>query len=119
VAANALEAELTATERTAVQRYTFPATAKANVLLNAGQALHKNVNSKVEILDDRTVRTDITGSGFCRPSRPYTVYTVTRFIRPPVSPVHPKDPGPRRHVYGPGGRRLRPGRRTGGTRPSS
>ncbi|MER6123545.1 GH92 family glycosyl hydrolase [Streptomyces sp. NPDC001795] len=77
-----IEAELTATERTGVQRYTFPATDKANVLLNAGQALHKNVSSKVEILDDHTVRTEITGSGFCRSTRPYTVYTVTRFDRP-------------------------------------
>ncbi|MFC3572575.1 GH92 family glycosyl hydrolase [Streptomyces yaanensis] len=77
-----IEAELTATERTGVQRYTFPATGKANVLLNAGQSLHKNVSSKVEILDDRTVRTAITGSGFCRSTRPYTVYTVTRFNRP-------------------------------------
>ncbi|MDR3080236.1 MAG: GH92 family glycosyl hydrolase [Streptomyces sp.] len=77
-----IEAELTATERAGVQRYTFPATDKANVLLNAGQSLHKNVSSKVEILDDRTVRTEITGSGFCRSTRPYTVYTVTRFDRP-------------------------------------
>ncbi|MFF3905785.1 GH92 family glycosyl hydrolase [Streptomyces sp. NPDC001848] len=77
-----IEAELTASERTAVQRYAFPATDKANVLLNAGQALHKNVSSKVEILDDRTVRTEITGSGFCRSTRPYTLYTVTRFNRP-------------------------------------
>ena len=36
-----ITAELTATERTGVQRYTFPATDKANVLLNAGQSLHR------------------------------------------------------------------------------
>ncbi|MFD1661536.1 GH92 family glycosyl hydrolase [Streptomyces caeni] len=77
-----IEAELTATERTGVQRYTFPATDKANVLLNAGQSLHRNVSSKVEILDDHTVRTQITGSGFCRSTRPYTVYALTRFNRP-------------------------------------
>jgi predicted alpha-1,2-mannosidase len=79
---NGIKAELTATVRTGMQRYTFPPTHKANVLLNAGQALHKNVTSNVEILDDRTVRTSITGSGFCRGTRPYTVYTVTRFNRP-------------------------------------
>ncbi|WP_330309143.1 MULTISPECIES: GH92 family glycosyl hydrolase [unclassified Streptomyces] len=75
-------AELTATARTGVQRYTFPATDKANVLLNAGQSLHRAVSAKVEILDDRTVRTTITGSGFCRATKPYTVYTITRFDRP-------------------------------------
>ncbi|MEU2588378.1 GH92 family glycosyl hydrolase [Streptomyces avermitilis] len=77
-----IEAELTATARTGVQRYTFPATDKANVLLNAGQSLHRTISTKVEILDNRTVRTAITGSGFCQDTKPYTVYTVTRFDRP-------------------------------------
>ncbi|MFI1164538.1 GH92 family glycosyl hydrolase [Streptomyces sp. NPDC020801] len=77
-----IRAELTAGVRTGVQRYTFPATGKANVLLNAGQALHRMVSTKVEILDDRTVRTVITGRGFCKDTVPYTVYTITRFDRP-------------------------------------
>ncbi|MGW5327070.1 GH92 family glycosyl hydrolase [Streptomyces sp. NPDC004014] len=77
-----IDAELTATARTGVQRYTFPATDKANVLLNAGQSLHRTLSTKVEVLDDRTVRTAITGSGFCQDTKPYTVYTVTRFDRP-------------------------------------
>ncbi|MFE1754739.1 GH92 family glycosyl hydrolase [Streptomyces anandii] len=77
-----IEAELTATARTGVQRYTFPATDKANVLLNAGQSLHRTISTEVEILDNRTVRTAITGSGFCQDTKPYTVYTITRFDRP-------------------------------------
>ncbi|MFI6544653.1 GH92 family glycosyl hydrolase [Streptomyces prunicolor] len=77
-----IEAELTATARTGVQRYTFPATDKANVLLNAAQSLHSGVTSKVEVLDNRTVRTSITGRGFCQDTKPYTVYTVTHFDRP-------------------------------------
>ncbi|MFI6469737.1 GH92 family glycosyl hydrolase [Streptomyces sp. NPDC050516] len=77
-----ITAELTATARTGVQRYTFPATGKANVLLNAGQSLHRTISTTVEILDARTVRTAITGSGFCQDTKPYTVYTVTRFDRP-------------------------------------
>ncbi|MEW2619174.1 GH92 family glycosyl hydrolase [Streptomyces sp. NPDC048106] len=80
--ASGVRAELTAGARTGVQRYTFPATTKANVLLNAAQSLHKAGGSKVEILDDRTVRTEITGHGFCRDTAPYTVYTITRFSRP-------------------------------------
>ncbi|MFF5406736.1 GH92 family glycosyl hydrolase [Streptomyces misionensis] len=79
---NGIEAELSATARTGVQRYTFPATDKANVLLDAGQSLHRNLSTKVEILDNRTVRTAITGSGFCQDTKPYTVYTITRFDRP-------------------------------------
>ncbi|MFK0290335.1 GH92 family glycosyl hydrolase [Streptomyces sp. NPDC090442] len=74
--------ELTATARTGRQRYTFPATDQANVLLNAGQSLHKTVSTRVEVLDSRTVRTAITGRGFCQDTRPYTVYTLTRFNRP-------------------------------------
>ncbi|MFI8349945.1 GH92 family glycosyl hydrolase [Streptomyces sp. NPDC085596] len=77
-----IEAELTATARTGVQRYTFPATDKANVLLNAGQSLHTKVATEVEILDDHTVRTKLTGRGFCQDTRSYTLYTVTRFDRP-------------------------------------
>ncbi|MGW2130142.1 GH92 family glycosyl hydrolase [Streptomyces coelicoflavus] len=77
-----VDAELTVTERTGVQRYTFPATDKANVLLNAGQSLHRNISAEVEVLDSRTVRTAITGSGFCQDTKPYTVYTITRFDRP-------------------------------------
>ncbi|WP_329042349.1 GH92 family glycosyl hydrolase [Streptomyces sp. NBC_00178] len=77
-----IKAELSATERTGVQRYTFPATDKANVLINAGQSLHRTVGTRVEILDSRTVRTAITGSGFCQDTKPYTVYTITRFDRP-------------------------------------
>ncbi|MFE6488713.1 glycoside hydrolase family 92 protein, partial [Streptomyces sp. NPDC057757] len=67
-----IDAELTATARTGVQRYTFPATDKANVLLNAGQSLHRTISTKVEVLDSRTVRTAITGSGFCQDTKPYT-----------------------------------------------
>ncbi|MFF2650145.1 GH92 family glycosyl hydrolase [Streptomyces sp. NPDC058045] len=77
-----IRAELTATARTGVQRYTFPATGKANVLLNAGQSLHKTVATDVEVLDSRTVRTTITGRGFCQDTEPYTLHTVTRFDRP-------------------------------------
>ncbi|MFI0740742.1 GH92 family glycosyl hydrolase [Streptomyces sp. NPDC021100] len=75
-------AELTATTHTGRQRFTFPATDKANVLINAGQSLHRGVSSKVEIVDDRTVRATVTGRGFCQDTRPYTVHTLTRFDRP-------------------------------------
>ncbi|MGW2344923.1 GH92 family glycosyl hydrolase [Streptomyces sp. NPDC001661] len=77
-----VDAELSATKRTGVQKYTFPATDKANVMINAGQSLHKTVHTKVDILDSRTVRTAITGSGFCQDTKQYTLYTITRFDRP-------------------------------------
>lgn len=77
-----ITAELTAGDRTGWQRYTFPATGSANVLLDSGQALHKVTSSTVTVLDDRTVVTAITGRGFCQDTVPYTLYTETRFDRP-------------------------------------
>ncbi len=77
-----ITAELTATTRTGWQRYTYPATDRANVLLDTGQALHAVLSSTVTVLDDRTVETAITGKGFCFGTLPYTLYTVTRFDRP-------------------------------------
>ncbi|RAJ57493.1 putative alpha-1,2-mannosidase [Streptomyces sp. Amel2xB2] len=76
------EAELTAGTHTGHQRYTFPATGKANVMLNSGQALHKVTGSSVRVLDERTIATRVTGSGFCQGTEPYTVWAVTRFDRP-------------------------------------
>ncbi|MCQ4081451.1 GH92 family glycosyl hydrolase [Streptomyces sp. RB6PN25] len=80
--AGGITAELTATARTGWQRYTFPATRTANVMIDTGQALHTVVSSTVTVLDDQTVAASITGRGFCQDTRPYTVYTVTRFSRP-------------------------------------
>ncbi|MGW1075874.1 GH92 family glycosyl hydrolase [Streptomyces sp. NPDC002537] len=77
-----ITAELTATARSGVQRYTFPATDKANVLLDTGQSLHRTVSTTVEVVDSRTVRSTITGRGFCQDTRPYTLHTITRFDRP-------------------------------------
>lgn len=77
-----ITAELSATTRTARQRYTFPATGQANVLLNTGQALHRVTESSVRIVDDRTVVSEVTGRGFCQDTRPYTLHFVTRFDRP-------------------------------------
>ncbi|WP_367124822.1 GH92 family glycosyl hydrolase [Streptomyces phytohabitans] len=76
-------AELTATTRTGHQRYTFPETDKANVLLNSGQALHKVTRSEVRVVDDRTIAASVTGRGFCQDTeKEYTVHTLTRFDRP-------------------------------------
>jgi len=83
--AGTIDAELTATERTGVQRYTFPATAQANVLLNAGQALNRVTESDVRVVDDRTVETRITVRGFCQDTAPQTIWTRTTFDRPFVA----------------------------------
>lgn len=80
--AGSITAELSATEHTGVQRYTFPATSKADVLVNAGQSLSQVTRSSVRILDSRTVETSTTVDSFCQPTRPFTVHTRTSFNRP-------------------------------------
>ncbi|MFC7580227.1 GH92 family glycosyl hydrolase [Schaalia naturae] len=74
-------AELTATARTAVARYTFPSTEKATVLINTGQALNTVVDSAVSIVDARTVEARITTKGFCQDTPEVTFYTRTVFDR--------------------------------------
>ncbi|NHC16154.1 glycoside hydrolase family 92 protein [Motilibacter sp. E257] len=77
-----ITAELGATTHTGWSRYTFPATTEANVLVNTGQALHGISSSEVRVIDDRTVESRVTGSGFCQSTKPYTLYFVTKFDRP-------------------------------------
>lgn len=77
----AVTAELTATTRTGWQRLTYEPSADSGLMLNAGQALHGVTSSRVEVLDDRTVRTTIEGQGFCQETEPYTLHFLTRFDR--------------------------------------
>ncbi|MGI6878506.1 GH92 family glycosyl hydrolase [Microbacterium sp. gxy059] len=77
-----IDVELSATERTGVQRYTFPETDDAKVLINPGQALNRVDHSSVEIVDDTTIDTTITSRGFCQDTEPFTVHTRTTFDRP-------------------------------------
>ncbi|MDM7830668.1 GH92 family glycosyl hydrolase [Cellulomonas edaphi] len=77
-----IRAELTATEHTGLQRYTYPETTTANVLINAGQSLSSVSASSVTVVGDDTVLTTSTVSGFCQATAPFTVYSVTKFSRP-------------------------------------
>lgn len=76
----AITVELTATQRTAMQRYTFAPSAQSGVMINVGQALH-GVQSTVHVVDSRTIDTTITGNSFCRSTEPYTLYVRTVFDR--------------------------------------
>ncbi|RIJ70557.1 hypothetical protein D1871_18390 [Nakamurella silvestris] len=80
--AGTVRAELGATAHTGVQRYTFPATTQANVLINPGQALSSVTSSKITIVDSTTVDTEITLRKFCQDTQPFTVHTRTTFNRP-------------------------------------
>ncbi len=77
-----IRAELSATTRTAWQRYTYPGDESGTVMVNTGQALHRVISSEVRVVDDRTLESTVTGRGFCQDTRPYTLHFVTRFDRP-------------------------------------
>ncbi|MEN0130543.1 MAG: GH92 family glycosyl hydrolase [Brevundimonas sp.] len=78
-----IQAELTATEHTGLQRYTFPTTGTSgNVLINAGQSLSKVSASTVKVVGNDTVLTSSTVSDFCQATSPFTVYSITKFSRP-------------------------------------
>lgn len=83
--AGAISAELTATPRTGVARYTFPSTDRATVLINTGQALNTVVRSSVSVVDARTVDATITTKGFCQDTPEVTFHTRTVFDRDVVA----------------------------------
>ncbi len=78
-----IKVELTATERTGVQRYTFPG-GPAAVFLNLRKATNwdATVDTRIEVVDSVTVRGYRFSTGWARDQR---VYFQTRFSRPWVS----------------------------------
>lgn len=93
--------ELTATQRTALMRFTFPTTERAHVVLNL-----KGSGGEVEIVGDRTVR-GITAARNANDGR----YFVAEFSKPFKSfGAFRKSPGDARG-YGIGDKEVRPGAR--------
>ena len=77
-----VKAELTATERTGWQRYTFPSTGAANVLFNTGQANQSVFDSEVHVVGDRTIEGRVEAGNFCAGKDNHTVFFTATFDRP-------------------------------------
>lgn len=77
-----IDAELTATQRTGWQRYTFPSTGDANVLFNTGRANQRVYDSEVHVIGDRTVEGRVDAGNFCAGKDRHTVYFTATFDRP-------------------------------------
>ncbi|ASQ98687.1 GH92 family glycosyl hydrolase [Streptomyces sp. 11-1-2] len=77
-----IDAELTATQRTGWQRYTFPATGAANVLFNTGKANQNVFGSEIRVVGDRTVEGRVEAGNFCAGKDRHTVYFTATFDRP-------------------------------------
>jgi predicted alpha-1,2-mannosidase len=77
-----VQAELTATDRTGWQRFTFPADKQANVLLNTGKANMRVFDSEVHVVGDRVVEGRIHDGNFCAGKDQHTVWFRAEFDRP-------------------------------------
>ncbi|MFC6087845.1 GH92 family glycosyl hydrolase [Saccharothrix lopnurensis] len=77
-----IDAELTATPRTGWQRYSFPATSRANVLFNTGKANQQVLDSEVHVVGDRTIEGRVRAGRFCAGQDEHTVYFTATFDRP-------------------------------------
>lgn len=75
-----IRAELTATQRCGIQRYTFPE-AQGQILLNLKKAMNWDMteDSHVEVVDGQTIRGYRFSNGWARHQK---VYFCTRFSRP-------------------------------------
>ncbi|WP_275668212.1 GH92 family glycosyl hydrolase [Leifsonia flava] len=78
-------AELTATERTGVHRYTFPASQTSAVSFNVGQTLRDAGASSVTWVDDHTLEGWVDNSGFCGGSEESRYFFSAQFDRPTSS----------------------------------
>src|SRR3954447_10659061 len=70
-------AELTSTPRVAVERFTFPATTQANLLLDVSRDNDGVQSGTLHVVDDRTVRGSVTVPG----DGGVTIYFTARFDR--------------------------------------
>ncbi len=77
-----VRAELTATDRTGWQRYTFPPGQQQNILFNTGQANMTVIDSTVHIVGDHTIEGLVHDGGFCAGHDEHTMFFSANFDRP-------------------------------------
>lgn len=76
-----VKAELTATERTGMVRFTFPAGKAANVLLPISHTLNHTTGAEVRVVGDREIEGYVENEAFCDVKQTYRVYFVMQFNR--------------------------------------
>jgi predicted alpha-1,2-mannosidase len=77
-----VDAELSATDRTGIVRFTFPAGKQANILLPLTKTLNYTTAASVHIEGDRELEGYVDDRAFCGNSQSYRVYFVMTFDRP-------------------------------------
>jgi len=77
-----IHAELTATDRTGMAQFTFPAGQPANVLVPISHTLNHTDAAHVQVVSDREITGSVTDEVFCGAKHQYTVYFVMQFDQP-------------------------------------
>ena len=77
-----VNAELTATDRTGMARFTFPAGKQANILLPISHTLNYTTAAYAHVVGDHTIEGYVVNRAFCGNKQTYKVYYVLHFSRP-------------------------------------
>jgi len=77
-----INAELSATERTGVARFTFPAGKVANILVPISHTLNDTAATSIRVVGDRRIEGFVENHLFCNRKPTYKVYFVMLFDRP-------------------------------------
>ncbi|HEY1916449.1 MAG TPA: lectin [Streptosporangiaceae bacterium] len=79
---NGITTALTATSRTGMADFTFPATAQANLLFKLGQSQTGDTGVNFTVVSDTQVQGSVTSGNFCGSGNSYTVHFDMRFSQP-------------------------------------
>ncbi|HPF36465.1 MAG TPA: GH92 family glycosyl hydrolase [Candidatus Krumholzibacteria bacterium] len=79
---NGVRTDLTATTRTGMVRFTYPATDKARMLLHTGRSATGDREGSVEVVGDRMLRGTVEAGGFCGSDTRFLIHFVMEFDRP-------------------------------------
>ncbi len=78
-----IDVELTATTRTGMARFTFPATNQATVLINTSRNATGNREGSINI-NGNQLTGDFTAGGFCSSTKTYKLYFAIEFDQTPI-----------------------------------
>ncbi|MCW7942027.1 lipoprotein [Streptomyces hygroscopicus] len=79
---NGVKAELTATTRSGMARFTFPSTSQANLLFKLTGSQGGDSGTQFTVVNDTEVRGQVTSGNFCGAGNSYTVHFDMVFDRP-------------------------------------
>lgn len=77
-----INAELTATDRTGIAQFSFPAGKPANILVPISHTLNHTVAAYIRVVSDNQIDGYVVNQIFCGKKQPYKLYFVMTFSRP-------------------------------------